>query len=100
MKTTTTKKAISHLVTAMRIAAATATMAFSMAVYMSSIANAALLKSDVTVYEDQITLGDVFEGIENNRNAGYVLGPAPKPGDNIVLNTSTLRKLAKAIRLT
>jgi flagella basal body P-ring formation protein FlgA len=70
-----------------------------MALYISSIANAAILKGEVSVDAEHITLGDIFEGIEDQRNINYILGPSPKPGKNIVINAHSLQKLSKAFRL-
>ncbi len=47
---------------------------------------------------DVITIGDIFEGIPAER-ALQVLGPAPKPGKDMVLNARTLMRLASALDL-
>lgn len=82
-----------------RVVLATAAMVACMSLYVSSIANAALLKSDVAVEGEHILLGDLFEGIETSRNASYILGPAPAPGENLVINSGTLSKLSRAFHL-
>jgi flagellar basal body P-ring formation protein FlgA len=55
---------------------------------------AADLKSDSVLSDDYIRLGDVFTGV---KNADYVLGPAPQPGKDMILNASTLYKIASAL---
>ncbi len=55
---------------------------------------AASLKSESVITGDYIRLGDVFEGV---KNADYVLGPAPAPGKDMILNARTLYKIASAL---
>jgi flagella basal body P-ring formation protein FlgA len=57
-------------------------------------AMAATLRSDTIITGDYIRLGDVFDGV---KNAEYVLGPAPQPGKEMVLNARTLYKIAAAL---
>lgn len=57
---------------------------------------AASLKSDVTLSEDLLRVGDIFEGLSSEA-AGKVLGPAPMPGQDMVLNASTLMRVAAAL---
>ena len=74
-------------------------MLLSVAFFIGSInqAAAADLKSSVTVTEDNITLGDVYTGIE--KNASFVLAPSPEPGVSLVWDARTLNRLAKAFDL-
>lgn len=70
--------------------------AFIMAVGARS-ALAASLKSSALLTSDTLTVGDIFDN--TGRNANYVLGPAPQPGKDMVLNTSTLLRIAMALDL-
>lgn len=63
-------------------------------VAISKAAFAATLKSDGVIAGDYIKLGDVFDGV---KNADYVLGPAPAPGKDMILNARTLYKIASAL---
>jgi flagella basal body P-ring formation protein FlgA len=63
-------------------------------VAISKAAFAASLKSDGIIEGDYIKLGDVFDGV---KNAEYVLGPAPAPGKDMILNARTLYKIASAL---
>lgn len=58
-------------------------------------AMAASLKSVSVINSDTLKLGDLFEGI--TRNADYVIGPAPQPGKDMVLNARTLYRIAVAL---
>lgn len=55
---------------------------------------AASLKTDTVITGDYIRLGDIFQGV---KNAEYVLGPAPQPGKELILNARTLYKIASAL---
>ncbi len=55
---------------------------------------AASLKTETIVAGDYIRLGDIFEGTKNEE---YVLGPAPAPGKEMILNARTLYKIASAL---
>lgn len=61
----------------------------------SRMAFAASLRSDVILDSDILTVGDIFENA--GKNAEYVLGPAPQPGQEMVLNASTLLRVAMAL---
>ena len=61
-------------------------------------AHAASLKSLSIISGDKLTLGDVFDNIE--RNADYVIGPAPQPGKDMTLNARTLYRIASALDLS
>jgi flagella basal body P-ring formation protein FlgA len=60
-------------------------------------AMAANLKSVSVINDDVLRLGDIFDGI--TRNADYVIGAAPKPGQDMVLNARTLYRIAVAMDL-
>jgi len=55
---------------------------------------AASLRSEAMITGDYIKLGDIFSGVEN---AEYILGPAPQPGKDMILNARTLYKIASAL---
>ena len=59
---------------------------------------AANLKPLSIIKGDTLTLGDVFDGLDEKK-AAYVLGPAPQPGQDMVLNASTLMRVALALDL-
>ena len=65
------------------------------AAFGSKMAMAASLKQISVVSDDVLRLGDVFDNI--SRNADYVLGAAPKPGEDMVLNARTLYRIASAM---
>lgn len=56
---------------------------------------AASLRSQALLDKDILTVGDIFENA--GPNAEYVLGPAPQPGKEMVLNSSTLLRVAMAL---
>lgn len=55
---------------------------------------AASLRPEAVISGDYIKLGDIFSGV---KNAEYILGPAPAPGKDMVLNARTLYKIAAAL---
>lgn len=55
---------------------------------------AATLNAESVISGDYIKLGDIFSGV---KNAEYILGPAPAPGKDMVLNARTLYKIAAAL---
>ena len=55
---------------------------------------AATLRAETVITGDNITLGDIFDGA---KNASYILGPAPQPGKEMVLNARTLYKIASSL---
>lgn len=57
---------------------------------------AADLRTDGTITGDYIRLGDIFDGTKNGE---YVLGPAPAPGKEMILNAKTLYKIASALEV-
>ncbi len=58
---------------------------------------AAGLRDIAVVTGDRITVGDIFDGARDN--ADYVLGPAPQPGKDMVLDARTLYRIAAALKL-
>ncbi len=54
-------------------------------------------RGSVTVTGEKIRLGDVFENLE--KNADFVLAPAPQPGQELVWNEPTLLRIATAFNL-
>lgn len=63
----------------------------------TKMATAASLKDMSIVTTDTIMLKDLFDGV--GRNANYVIGPAPQPGEDMVLNARTLYRIALAMDL-
>ncbi len=82
------------------MAARIAVLVFALAVCMvfvvagAKAATAVTLRSDTVISGDHIRLGDIFDG---TKNADYVLGPAPAPGKEMILNAKTLYKIASAL---
>ncbi len=60
-------------------------------------ASAINLKQNSVLSGNTITLGDVFYGLPHS--ADKVLGPAPRPGRDMVLNARTLMRIAMAMDL-
>ncbi len=60
-------------------------------------ARAVSLKESTVIQDDTIKLGDIFHGLETN--ADKVLGPAPRPGHDMILNARTLMRIAIALDL-
>ncbi len=58
-------------------------------------AQAATLKSVVELSGTVLKVGDLFEGLDADK-ASKVLGPAPQPGQDMVLNVVTLMRVAAA----
>jgi flagella basal body P-ring formation protein FlgA len=56
---------------------------------------AATLKPISIVEGETLKLGDIFDGV--TRNADYVIGAAPQPGQDITLNARTLYRIAVAL---
>ncbi len=81
---------------AIRIAMLIVALSFGMLVLLVGVtsASAATLRGEGVVTDDYIRLGDIFDGV---KNAEYVLGPAPQPGKDMILNARTLYKIAAAL---
>lgn len=72
-------------------------LAFLMAAGARTALAASLKGTDVMLTADVLTVGDLFDNA--GRNASYVLGPAPQPGREMVLNAQTLLRIAMALDL-
>lgn len=72
-------------------------MAVAMTACLVSHAFAATPKMESTVTSDQITLGDVFDGVRDN--ADHYLAPAPAAGKFVTLNASDLTRISAAFNL-
>lgn len=57
---------------------------------------AASLRNEGIITGEYIRLGDIFDGV---KNADYVLGPAPEPGKDMILNSRTLYKISTALNV-
>ncbi len=81
---------------AIRIAMLIVSVAFGVLVIIvgATAANAASLRTDASITGDYIRLGDIFDNV---KNADYVLGPAPQPGKDMILNARTLYRIASAL---
>lgn len=60
---------------------------------------AANLKNVSVISGELLTVGDLFDGL-SAENAAYVLGPAPQPGQEMILNARTLMQIAATLNLT
>ena len=65
---------------------------------LTQTAHAQTLKSQALITGNMITLGDLFEGLTQDNDR--VLGPAPQPGKEMVLNARTLMRVASAFNLS
>ncbi|NCC22514.1 MAG: flagellar basal body P-ring formation protein FlgA [Alphaproteobacteria bacterium] len=77
--------------------ALTVGVAFIVAGGQAALASSVYLKNSSIVTGNHITLGDIFGGLEEE--ADKVLGPAPQPGRDMVLNARTLLRIAIALDL-
>lgn len=68
-----------------------------MAAGAASPAFAVTPKTDHTIMHDQVTLGDVFDGV--TENADYVLAPAPAAGKTLILTVNDLTRISDAFHL-
>ncbi len=59
---------------------------------------AASLRPVTVLSGDTLTVGDIFDGLDADK-ASRVLGPAPQPGKDMVLNARTLLRIALAVDL-
>lgn len=69
-------------------------------VFFTTPAYAVTLKHSAVLNGPTITLGDLFDGIEQEQKASKVLGAAPQPGQETVLNARTLLRIALATDLS
>lgn len=81
---------------AIRIALLIFSLSVGMVVILAGArsAFAATLRGETIISGDYLKLGDIFDGV---KNAEYVLGPAPQPGKDMILNARTLYKIASAL---
>ncbi len=61
-------------------------------------ASTVYLKNSAIITDSVIRLGDLFEGLDDEEEA-KVLGPAPTPGKDMILNARTLLRVALALDL-
>lgn len=89
-----------YLNISLRVLFLLAALAVSVLVMLAGarIAMAASLKTDIVLQGDVFTAGDIFNGIDADK-AARVLGPSPRPGDEMVLNARTLMQVASALDL-
>lgn len=59
----------------------------------ASFAHAAVLNQNIVLKTDVLTVGDIFTAAGEHKD--HVLGPAPKPGDMMVLDAKTLHRIAR-----
>ena len=59
---------------------------------------AANLRGNGAVSENMLRLGDIFDGLTEDQEI-YVLGPAPQPGQDMILNARTLLRISLAMNL-
>jgi flagella basal body P-ring formation protein FlgA len=64
---------------------------------LSNSAHAVHLRNNAVIEGNVITLGDIFHDLP--ANSDKVLGPAPRPGNDMVLNARTLSRIAVAMNL-
>ncbi len=62
-----------------------------------SAANAVDIKENSLINDDTIKLGDLFYDLERDKNR--VIGNAPRPGEEMVINARTLLRIALALDL-
>lgn len=60
-------------------------------------ASSITLKNEAVIADNSLKLGDIFHGLPHS--ADRVLGPAPRPGHDMVLNARTLLRIAIALDL-
>jgi flagella basal body P-ring formation protein FlgA len=72
-------------------------MAVAMTACVVSHAFAATPRKESVIMHDQVTLGDVFDGVRSN--ADYVLAPAPEAGGSLILNAADLTRISEAFHL-
>ena len=72
-------------------------LALGLYLYFGGAAKAVDLRQNATIEGSVITLGDIFYNLPGNGDK--VLGPAPRPGADMVLNARTLLRVAMALDL-
>lgn len=72
-------------------------VAFILVGARAALASSVTLRSTSVVKDEVIRLGDIFNGLTQNEN--YVLGIAPRPGQDMILNARTLMRIAIALDL-
>tara|TARA_B100001750_G_C15511590_1_gene604072 strand:+ start:2056 stop:3012 length:957 start_codon:yes stop_codon:yes gene_type:complete len=94
-----TERVIKFLPNMAKILLAMTIMIVSMAMFIANInqANSATPIRDVTITGENITLGDVFDGVTKNRD--FVLAPAPRPDTVLTWDAATLNRVARAFDL-
>jgi flagella basal body P-ring formation protein FlgA len=92
VKLVATKRVITHTVMAAVLGM------FLFIATPTSKAHAIALKSQAIITGNMITLGDLFDDLKKDNER--ILGPAPQPGQNMVLNARTLLRVAHAFDLT
>lgn len=69
--------------------------AFALLISAITSAQAATLKTQSVISDDVIRLGDLFDGLDYNLDR--VIGNAPRPGQDLVLDANTLLRVAVAM---
>lgn len=67
--------------------------------FSSAAHAAATLRHSNVITDGSIKLGDIFSGLRDQQ-AGRILGAAPRPGQDMVLNARTLMRIAIAMDLS
>lgn len=88
VKTSITRQCVAVIITALCIL---------LAIVYPQTASAINLKHNSVVTDDTLTLGDIFHGLPHSEEK--VLGAAPRPGSEMVLNARTLMRIALAMDL-
>lgn len=85
---------------ALKVILAVSVMVIAMMSFIASInkAMAASPRASVTVTDDVIRVGDVFQGVKYN--ADFILAPAPLPGKELIWDARTLLRVATAFDLS
>lgn len=75
-----------------------ATLAFALLLLLAGQALAGPMpRNEILIKDKDIRLGDVFEGL--TKHADFILAPAPMPGEKLVWNEPTLKRIATAFNL-
>jgi flagella basal body P-ring formation protein FlgA len=93
------ERAIKNISGFVKFTVALVIMVVSMALFLANIneAMSAELVRDVTITGEAITLGDIFNNVENN--ADFVLAPAPRPNETLIWDAKTLRRIVQSFDL-